>query len=427
MSKVKRFIIRQITEISKGDFYILTRKFFRLISYSALFLPIFFVLILIRIIRPFFLVRIGILFGTRIGHFSSNTELYLCEKDARINIPNRYYYDTLAITKPVCNKYLEKMWRRVIPNIWPIWLIEPMIRINGFLPFGAVHQIGSPAQHDRDIYNLFEKTSIHLKFTDQEEVEGQLSLRVMGLPSKAPFVCLTVRDNAYLKTLYPEFDTSYHNYRDCNVHNYVLAAEALANLGYYVIRMGVIVKEPMISNNTKIIDYATNGMRTDFMDIYLGAKCSFCITNGTGFDALPIIFRRPIVQVNAVPLGYMDTWCKNSILLSKHHIDEESGCELTLREIFSSGVGYALHAHEFKNANIQLVENSPDEIRDAVIEMALRLDESWITDQGDDALQHGFLDIFLANTLDSNGKRLHGKIIARYSASYLRNNSWWLK
>jgi putative glycosyltransferase (TIGR04372 family) len=41
--------------------------------------------------------------------------------------------------------------------------------------------------------------------------------------------------------------------------------------------MGEIVKKKIKTKNPMIIDYATNGMRTELLDIYLAAKCDFCI------------------------------------------------------------------------------------------------------------------------------------------------------
>lgn len=72
--------------------------------------------------------------------------------------------------------------------------------------------------------------------------------------------------------------------------------------------MGSAVSKVFKVDNPKIIDYATNGMRSDFMDIYLAAKCLFCISTGLGFDAVPTVFRRPVVYVNHTPVGYLHTF-----------------------------------------------------------------------------------------------------------------------
>ena len=47
------------------------------------------------------------------------------------------------------------------------------------------------------------------------------------------------------------------------------------------------------------------------MDIYLGYICSFCITTGTGYDAIPsFIFRKPVLFTNSVPLSIIPSYKK---------------------------------------------------------------------------------------------------------------------
>ena len=77
------------------------------------------------------------------------------------------------------------------------------------------------------------------------------------------------KDSAYL-SVHKGNEYSYHNYRDTDIQNYVLAAEELTFRGYFVIRMGIHVHQAINSTDPKVIDYATNGMRSDFMDIFLG-------------------------------------------------------------------------------------------------------------------------------------------------------------
>ena len=179
----------------------------------------------------------------------------------------------------------------------------------------------------------------------------------MGIPKGAVFVCLMVRDNEYLKEIFPTVDFSYHNYRDSNINNYVLVAEALAERGYFVIRMGARVKSPLNSSHHKVIDYAFNGMRSDFMDIFLGANCEFAISVGTGMDAVPAIFRRPIVQVNSAPLGYCWTAGEHNLILAKHYMKEDHEC--TLSEIFTNGVGLSMSVSDYESKNVRLIENTP--------------------------------------------------------------------
>lgn len=380
------------------------------------------IVLVIRFIRPWLLVRWGTLASPRIGHFAANTELYLCERDAGINVPDRRYVDIFSLEPPICNLQLAKMWGRIL-RIWPVWWILPSIHlVNKMIPGGGANLIGDNTQHDRDVHNLLDRFPPHLQFTPEEMSLGAAGLRKLGIPDGTPFVCLIVRDSAYLDG-YQSKDWSYHNYRDSDIQNYVTAAEELANRGYFVIRMGVKVREPLISKNPKIIDYAANGMRTDFLDVYLGAMCSFCISTSTGFDALPLIFRRPIVLVNVMPLGYFFTYRSELISITKHHISVKEGRELTLREIFLRNVGFSLKTSDFQENGIELIENTPEEIRDVVVEMAERLSGTWKPAVDDDALQTRFWNIFPVDAKDVYQNRpIHGEIRARYGAQILRDN-----
>ncbi|MDC3200287.1 TIGR04372 family glycosyltransferase [Porticoccaceae bacterium] len=394
-------------------------------------LPLYFlalpVVLVVRIIRPWLLLRFCGLISSRIGHFAANTELYLCEYDAKINRPSQHHVDLFYFaTRPICNQQLAKMWKRTL-YIGPSWVLAPIARINSLFPGGEIHEVGNNSQHDRDVHNLLEKTPPHLEFTGEEESTGQANLELMGIPPGSPFVCLVARDSAYLGSHIKDADFSYHNHRDVDVQSYVLAAEELTSRGYYVLRMGSKVHESINSRHHMVIDYATNGMRTDFMDIYLGAKCAFCISCGMGFDAIPLIFRRPIAYVNLVPPGYFFTFRNSSIGIFKHHFSIKYGRNLSLREVFSKGVGFCMRASEYEEKDIIPLGNTSEEIRNVVVEMDERLNGAWQSHADDELLQKKFWEIFPKDALESiNKKPLHGVIKSRFGASFLRDNPSWL-
>jgi putative glycosyltransferase (TIGR04372 family) len=381
-------------------------------------------LFVIRLIKPLLLIRIGSLNSFRIGHFAANTEIYLCERKAGINLPNQPHIDIFYLAyEPVCNQQLMTMWKRLL-LIWPNWLIKPLDRLNRLFPGGNIHQIGHNTQHDRDVHNLFEKFLPHLQFTDEEEAYGKAGLREIGIPEGRPFICLNVRDNAYLDGK----DWAYHNYRNSDVQNYILAAEALSDQGFYVIRMGAKVNASINTTNPRIIDYATNGMRNDFMDVYLGARCQFAISTQTGWDCIPYIFRRPICYVNVLPIGYAYTFSKNCLFLTKRHNLKVSMSELTCAEVFSFDLGFSLSSSDYEGKGVVLSENSPEEIRGIVLEMVERMNGIWQSHPDDENLQQRFWQIFPTDAVDAcSGMPLHGKIYARYGSKFLRDNKFWLQ
>jgi len=259
------FIERQIMEIRRGGRSVLVRKV-KLAFQIALTIPLYIIavlpVLLIRLIGPWFLVRLGKLRSSHIGHFAANTELYLCERDAGINVPKGRYVDLFYMgCRPICNHQLATMWKRIL-RIWPTWFLAPISRVNRLIPGRGAYEVGNNTQQDRDVHNLLDLSPPHLKFTDEEDARGEAGLRAMGIPPGAPFVCLLVRDSAYREAQIPG-DYSHHNYRDSDIQNYVLAAEELATCGYFVIRMGAKVHEPIKSVHPRVIDYATNGMRSD--------------------------------------------------------------------------------------------------------------------------------------------------------------------
>ena len=422
------FVKGQIRQIHSGGLQVLIRKV-NVLALELFKTPLYLlavpVVLCVRLIKPWMLVRFGSMASARIGHFAANTELYLCEYDAGINVPKQRHFDLFFMAyKPVCNDQLACMWGREL-RIYPRFVLGPIYRINRLIPGGRSHEIVN-TQHDRDVNNLLTRFPPHISFTDEEMKKGEESLRKIGIPEEEPFVCLMVRDAEYLKEKFPNVDFTYHDYRDSNINNYVLAAEELAERGYYVIRMGAKVSSPLISSNPKVIDYAFNGMRNDFMDIYLGANCKFAITVGTGMDAIPMIFRRPMVYVNYVPLGYFLTWGEGTLVLAKHHIKDHREC--TLSEIFNSGVGFCLSTSDYNSKGIKLLENSPEEIRNVALEFVDRLEGKWHQQPDDEKLQRLFWKIFPTNAVDLHlGMPLHGKIRARYSANFLRENPGWLE
>ena len=200
------------------------------------------VVLVVRLIRPWLMVRWRGLITSRIGHFAANTEMYLCEQNAGINIPKQRYLDIFYMaSRPICNEQLAVMWKRVL-HIWPTWIMAPIIRVNRMIPGGGDCEIGNNTQGDLDVYNLLDRFPPHLKFTPGEEARGEACLRVLGVSHGARFVCLMVRDSAYMDVHKPGVDWGYHSYRDSNIRNFISAAEALAVRGYFVLRMGAKVR-----------------------------------------------------------------------------------------------------------------------------------------------------------------------------------------
>jgi putative glycosyltransferase (TIGR04372 family) len=88
---------------------------------------------------------------------------------------------------------------------------------------------------------------------------------------------------------------------------------------------------------------------------------------------------------------------------------------MTFGEIFQSGAGRFIHTDNYKELGLEVIENTPKEIKDAVSEMEARLDNLWSENKEDEKLQKRFWELFPRS-------ELHGKIRSRIGAAFLRQN-----
>jgi putative glycosyltransferase (TIGR04372 family) len=129
-----------------------------------------------------------------------------------------------------------------------------------------------------------------------------------------------------------------------------------------------------------------------------------------------------------MPLGYLWASSNKHLLITKHHIHKKYKKKLTLSEIFSFNVASAFDTKIYEINNIELKENSPEEIKDLVIEMDDRLNDKWKETDEDIMLQKKFWSIFKENIKNLNlEKPLHGKIKSKFGAKFLRENQNWIR
>ena len=363
-------------------------------AFFTIGLFIFFVL---KMLRPLIKIRVGCLPQyDRIGHLAAITELYLrrCVRNNDTVGERRIF-----VSGEPANYQLLKMIQRRIVVIKNRSIYRSVLwthnAISSFIGDSDLW-IDFPEIYDSFFFYELNNIPPQLAFTFQEEMRGKQLLKNMGIEQGIPFVCFNVRDKAYLDKMRPTNSPegwSYHNYRDCDIHNYLPAVKYLASLGIFIIRMGYIVEQTLENDEPRIIDYATR-YRTDFGDIYLSAKCKFFLASDGGLSSVPWIFNVPVAYSNAVPAGGAVGWRKPDVFIPKKLWLREKKRFLTFREILSLGADKWGRSHLYEQAGIEVIENTPDEILGLVKEMNARLDGTWITTEEDEELQQRYRTIF---------------------------------
>ena len=316
--------------------------------------------VLMRLLSPFVLVRIGQTNAGRIGHFAMDIELSLLKrkmtsKSSRLPIVLDFYF----IDGTPSNFYLLKLWQQKI-TFYPKWLLKPIHRLNIKLPASSKYNVFNEVTHtDLTLLDHFEP---NLKMSQEDENTALSALKELGISQNDKIVCLSVRDSEYLRVTFPETDWSEHNHRDSKISTYAKAAELLANKGYKVLRMGSIVGDKLESNSTSVIDYANSTVRSDMLDVYLFSHAKFIITTSTGMDFLGALFRVPIGMINVVSSFSI---FKGGILKSyqpKEIIDTKSGHHVGLEELIERGYKEAYNQSDFVSMNVSFIDNSPDDL-----------------------------------------------------------------
>jgi len=391
--------------------------------------------ILIRLLNPFVCVRIGMVDVGRIGG-AYQGEWYLSEKAGGLHQwPYLDYFYFRKSTKHV-NQQWKKMWRHALPvSPWGK-LARSVERLNQWLPGHEKHRIPHlyviPTWEEHAAYlerrnpEIYRKYNERLKyiigsnrpnlsFTVAEEAHGEKELQKLGIPPDGSFICFHNRDLAFLNEVKKDFDWQYHDFRDSSIQNYLYAAEEMTKRGYFAVRLGAKVREMVETTNAKVIDYACNGMRTDFLDIYLSAKCRFVICSDTGMSFPAEVFKRPLVYVNWSPNPLrLPVYVAHGLVIFKKVYSKRENRYLRFSEVMNLNIGGVDTNEILSKLNLELIENTPEEILAATIEMDERLNRTWETTKEDEELQQRFWALFGPDKLKSPDLRI--------GAEYLRQN-----
>ena len=383
----------------------------------ALQLPLIFIAIpcvlLVRVLSPWVLFRFLRFSWDRIGNLY-RVWWNLVDKPgehAKRRVVDIVY--PIDFGKAIANvAWLRLVSRRVYIFPWPR-LAAIVDRVNQLFPGHERYRVMySHPPSLTTVRNIFSRQEPTFPFSSAEEIEGAKGAKDLGLGEGEQFICFHTRDSAYLNITYPEGEWSYHDYRDAAIVNSYHAVKSyLERRPFRAFRVGAVVAEA-IQSHPRIIDYSRSELRSDLMDLYLSAKCRFFVGGECGATIFPESFRRPVVYANwavnfILPSFYYD---KGLFILKKWYSVKENRL-LTFKEINALSWNSALKLSEW---GVRLLENTPEEILDVMMEMDQRLDHAWEGAPGDDELQRRFWWLY--------GKTAYDDFTLRVGTKFLRDN-----
>ena len=236
-----------------------------------------------------------------------------------------------------------------------------------------------------------------LTIDPQHAERGAAKLLELGMPANVWFVALHVRESGKADDVY----------RDVKIETYGQAIQEIVDRGGWVVRLGdeAMTKLPHQKN---VIDYAHSPHRSDWMDIYLIAKSRFVISTGSGPGGVPYAFGVPNLLTNYMPIATIAS-TPADMVLPKMVASVRDGRVLSFAELLSAPVADCYFQHEFDALAIDPVDNTPEELREAVIEMINRLENHPQDSRQDTELLKRFWEISAASKT-ATGTRLYSRV-----------------
>jgi len=321
------------------------------------------------------------------------------------------YRPIVLDAKPANQCYLD-YWRRYLPDMITdpvgVELLTPLAtRLEEHLHMVAFAD-GQKMYHIAAALAVQEQWEAEgrgplLTLKDSDHECGWSCLQRLGVPPEAWFVGLHVRD------------TSRGNGRDSDIGTYRMAMESIAARGGWVIRMGNPSMPPLPSM-PQVIDYAHSEVRSDWMDVFLWARCRFFIGTRSGPVYVPPTFGIPCVQTNIFPMANPFLYRQNMGIFKLYWSEDEQRY-LTFHEALASRVELSESADHVASLGIRPVDNTPEEINDVVLEMLGRLEGTLAYSAEDEQLQARFrmLKPNFANEVGVSAGRVGRAFLHKYT------------
>ncbi len=251
-----------------------------------------------------------------------------------------------------------------------------------------------------------------LKLSESDQERGWSCLRELGVPKDSWFVGLHVREGGFYG------EKANRTIRNADPHTYSLAIQSIVDRGGWVIRMGDRTMKPLPAM-AQVIDYAHSDLKSDWMDVFLWGQCRFFIGTASGPASVVPTFGVPCLITNLAQMKFQ-LWYSNIISIAKLQWLEPEQRYLTFAEILSSSFSYIEYREHFAVKQITVVDNTPEEINDLVLEMLERLEGTIKYTLDDEHLQEKWHS--LAKTYKISGLSRMGQAFLRKYAHLLPEN-----
>ena len=338
-------------------------------------------LLICVILKPFLNIRFGNLYSSRIGHLCINIDNYLTIRKANSSKEVAIF----NIEKRVANKAIYGFWKND-KNLY----FSRLARFPLFFLEKYFQNSNMKISYETEMMPIFSYASLSESNFCEDDLKKIFSdYCFKKFKIHAPYICFHNRDSAYL-THYG-CDGNQHDFRDFNFEDYEIAIKNLKPLSITAVRLGEKIDKEVYFEGANFISI-TEEKRNDFSDINLIANSIFFVGCNTGFSHLSRVLRKPSLLINFIPfcMNELSALPAHSLVLPKKIINIKENRYLRFSDIFA--LPYDIH-HKgdfFGDLGLRVINNTPEEIADALLEMYLRITGKWRDSELHTHLQQNF-------------------------------------
>lgn len=205
-----------------------------------------------------------------------------------------------------------------------------------------------------------------IKLPEEIGIKGTEILARWGIPADEWFVLVHVREGSH---------RSQARLQNADIASYLPMIREIVRRGGWAVRMGSpsMTSLPAMPG---VIDYAHAVERVAWMDVFLWAKARFSIATNSGGSEVPMCFGIPAIRTNYSSFGHC-SYFEKSFMVPKRYKLKGDRSTMSLAQTLTTPIPWC-ESTVHENIQFEVVDNSPQDLVNAVVEMFTRLEsDSW--------------------------------------------------
>jgi putative glycosyltransferase (TIGR04372 family) len=333
--------------------------------------------------------RCVIVRSEHIGHLTTELDAFFKEQRLGLLAPRRWF-----MTAPpgrVSNEHLLGYWSRFLPVVVDpaLCAVLDVVCRRGVARYDLARYVAGFIG-TQDIYRinrLWAERPPLLALTAADEAWARTALPALGIPEGTWFVCVHVREGGFLP-----HNELIQSHRNARIENCLEAMKEVVARGGLCVRMGDPSMEPLAAI-PGVIDYAHHPAKSAKMDVVLCARARLFLGCTSGLAFLSGIFGVPVAHANMIPVATLGLR-PGDVSIPKTIWSQREQRLLSFAEILGTGIGDYFFTHQYQDAGLVPIENSPADILGLLAEALDRIEAQFVEEPGDAARHRLYLGLF---------------------------------